>query len=313
MGVLLDQAKRVDTDNVSAETRKLYIQAIAVAIIGNVLLLAGKGAAAWLSGSSAIYADAANSAADVAYSLLMGLGLWLALRPPDPGHPHGHRRIESLVSLIIGATMAYAGYQAGRSGVATWLRGAEPIRSLWAYVAPVGTVLAKAGMFLLVRNIGEHANSPAIRASAKDNLTDVVSSAAALLGVAASVYLLPLADPVAAILVSVWILRSAWEVVSESVQHLVGGAPPAELSRAVEEAALGVTGVLLVHRVIMEYVGPLVRVDIHVNVDGNQSLVEAHDIGDAVQDAIEDLDEVDHAFVHIEPLRESVEAVRAGE
>ena len=97
----MGEIQRVDIDNVSPHTRRLYVQASIVALLGNVLLVIGKGAAALVSGSSALYADAANSAADVAYSMLMGVGLWLALQPPDPGHPHGHRRIESLVSLFI--------------------------------------------------------------------------------------------------------------------------------------------------------------------------------------------------------------------
>ncbi len=98
-----EQVHRVDRDNISAATRRLYSRASLVAVVGNLALFGAKWAAAQTSGSSAIYADAANSASDVAYSLLMGLGLWLSLRPPDAGHPHGHRRIESLVSLLIGA------------------------------------------------------------------------------------------------------------------------------------------------------------------------------------------------------------------
>ena len=305
--MLLDNVKRVDTDTVSRQTRGLYVRAAVAAVAGNALLLLLKAVAARASGSSAIYADAANSAADVAYSLLMALGLWLALRPADAGHPQGHRRIESLVSVLIGAAMTYAGIEAARMGWATWRRGAQPILSAWAYGAPLGTVAIKAGMYLLVRRLGQRAHSPAILASARDNLADVVSSAAALIGVLGSRFLSPLADPVAAGLVALWIVRGAWAVLREAIEHLIGGAPSAELQAEVAEAARSVPGVLLVHRVIMEYVGPLVRVDIHINVDGHLSLAEAHAIGDAVEHAIESLGDVDHAFVHLEPLREPVQ------
>ena len=310
MGVLLQNLKRVDTDTVSRETRRRYVRATTVAIAGNVLLLLGKGVAAWTSGSSAIYADAANSAADVAYSLLMALGLWLALRPPDEGHPHGHRRIESLVSVAIGGAMAYAAYQALREGWSVYQRGPRPILSAWACWAPVGTALAKGLMYAVVRRLGQRAHSPAILASARDNLTDVISSAMALVGVLASRTLSPLADPLAAGLVALWILRAAWEVLVQGIQHLVGGAASHELTRAVEEAACSVPGVLLVHRIIIEHEGPLARVDIHMNVDGQLTLTKAHAIGDAVEQAIESLDGVDHAYVHVEPLREAGRKVR---
>ena len=303
--MVLNEIQRIDADNIPPHIRRLYTQASLLACWGNVLLLLAKAAAAAISGSSAIHADAANSASDVAYSMLMGLGLWISLRPPDPSHPHGHRRIESLVSVIIGAAMAGAGYEAARTGWGTWREGARPILSIWAWLVPIGAALVKSGMYLVARQIGAKAGSPAITASARDNLSDVISSGMALAGVLGSRYLFATADPLAAFVVALWIFRSAWEVLRDSIRQLIGGAASPQLARSVIHAAQSVPGVLDVHQVIIEYVGPQVRADIHIDMDGKLALSQVHRVGDAVREAVEALPEVDHAFVHVEPIREA--------
>ncbi|MHB0858188.1 MAG: cation diffusion facilitator family transporter [Anaerolineae bacterium] len=299
-----DKITRVDEDHVPRRTRNLYMTASLIALVGNVVLLVAKAAAARVSGSSAIYADAANSAADVAYSVLMGLGLWMSLRPPDLSHPHGHRRFEPLVSIAIGVMMALAGVEAARTGIRTWGAGPQPITSLWAIIAPLGTVAAKAGMYVVVERIGRKAGSPALLASSRDNLNDAFSSLAALAGILVSRFLTAAGDPVAALLVSLWIFRGAYLVLRESIGHITGVAASPELTHDVMEAAQSVSGVLGVHQVIVEYVGPQVRADLHIDMEGSSSLDHVHEVSDAVRSAVESLAEVDHAFVHVEPIEE---------
>jgi len=280
---------------------RLYVQGSALTVLGNVVLLLAKGIAAYMSKSSAIYADAANSAADVAYSLLMGLGLWLSLRPADATHPHGHRRIESVVEVLIGVAMGVAGAEALRRGVDIWRKGAAPVVATLPMLLLLGSALAKGLMYLIMRRIGEAAKSPALAASARDNLADLVSSGMALLGVLGSRVVFA-ADPVAALLVSVWIFRSAWQVLRDSLRQLIGGSVAPELTQAVVNAARAIPGVLNVHQVIIEQAGPLAYVDMHINMEGSVDLYEVHRVSDAVQDAVEALEGVDHAFVHVEPI-----------
>lgn len=296
--------QQIDIDHVEPFLRRLYTQAGIIALVGNVLLLVAKGVVAMLSGSTAIYADAANSASDVAYSVLMIVGLWLSLRPPDASHPHGHRRFEPLVSLLIGIMMALAGLQAARTGIRVWREGPEPVTSVLALMIPVVTVGIKAGMYTRVNRMAHEAGSPALAASARDNLSDVVASGMALLGVLASRWLFAAADPLAALLVSIWILRAAWDVLHLSVRQLTGGAAPPELTNDVIDAVRSVPGILDVHQVIIEYVGPQVRADIHINMPGDASLEATHHVSDEVRHAVEALREVDHAFVHVEPPEE---------
>jgi cation diffusion facilitator family transporter len=281
----------------------LYRRAILIAIAGNALLAAAKGVVTWLSGSSAVFSDAANSLSDTLYSLLMAVGLYLAQRPADESHPQGHSRFEPLVSLFITAMMALAGFAAIRGGVQRFLSGAVAIEPGWPMAALAGSALVKVAMFLLVGRIGKRADSPAIRASARDNLADVLTSAAALLGVWGSRFVHPLFDPVAGVVVSLWIFRSTWEILRENLGYLTGRGAQPGLTAQIAAVASTVPGVRGVHQVIADHVGPRLRVDMHIDVDSTMTLHRAHAIADQVQARVEALPAVDLAFVHAEPSR----------
>lgn len=302
----------IDTDRVPAETRRAYREAGLIALGGNLLLAAAKAVVAWRTGSSAIYADAANSASDLAYSVLMLGGLWFALRPPDAGHPHGHRRAEPFVSLLIGLAMALAGVEAARTGLRGLLAGRRPALDAWPLIVLAGSALVKTGMYLRVRRLGRGVGSPALCASAKDNLSDVLTSSAAVAGAFASLLWAP-ADAVTAWGVAAWILRSAWEVLHEAVDQLLGGSAPQALQDAIVDAVRSVPGVITTDRVIVEHQGPQVYADIHIRMDGTATLEEVHRTSHLVRDRVQALREVDHAYIHVEPwpLREDARANHA--
>ena len=143
--------------------------------------------------------------------------------------------------------------------------------------------------------------SPTIRATARDNLADVLTSLTALLGVWASRLVHPLLDPAAAIAVSLFVFRAAWDVGYENLGYLTGRGAPADLTAQIAHVASSVPGVLAVHQVVADHVGPRLRVDMHVDVLPDILLREAHAIADQVQAKVEALPPVDLAFVHVEP------------
>jgi cation diffusion facilitator family transporter len=293
--------QRVRLERLDPERRRLYRRAIWITLAGNLLLAVGKGAVAWLSGSSAVLSDAANSVSDVLYSVLLAVGLYLAQQPADEGHPQGHSRFEPLVSLLITIAMGVAGVAALREAILRFIAGAVPIAPGWPTFALAASALVKVVMFLLVRRIGRRAQSPAIRASGRDNLSDVLTSTAALVGVWGSDLIHPLLDPIAGMAVSLWIFRALWGILSENLGYLTGRGAAPELTEQIVAAASTVPGVLDVHQVIADHVGPQLRVDMHVDVDGELGLDQAHAIADRVQAQVEALPAVDLAFVHVEP------------
>lgn len=299
--------RQVRHEHVDYERQQLYRRAILIAIGGNILLAAAKGFVAWLSGSSAIFSDAANSLSDSLYSLFMGLGLYLSLRPADESHPQGHSRFEPLVSLFIAFAMAAAGVTAIANGIERFWGGTSTFRTFWPVIVLVGSTVVKFGMYRVVKSIGENAESPAIRASAADNLMDILATAAALIGVLGSRWIHPLFDPVAGILVGLWIFKSTWEILHENLGYLTGRGAEDELVDEIVRATCGISGVKDVHHVIADYVGPQLRVDMHINVDGNLPLHKAHSISEEVQDKVRDIPNVELVFVHVEPAEQGRE------
>ncbi|NLT72919.1 MAG: cation transporter [Chloroflexi bacterium] len=296
-----DEIRRVDRTSAGAGVRAVYRRAVGIAVAGNTLLFGIKAYATVRSGSSALYSDTANSLADIAYSILMAAGLWLSLRPPDRSHPHGHERIESLVTLGIGLFMGLAGVQALSAAVRAWPGSLQIASSPWFALVPVLTAAVKAGMYLSVRSLGRAVSSPAILASAADHLTDLFTAAVVLVGIVGARFSVPSADPLAGVLVAGWIIYQAAKVVWDGIGQLIGrGASPA-LDKAILDAIRGVPGVVGIDQVVSEHVGPGLRVDIHVYVDGAMTVSRAHEVSHAVRSTVQAIQGVDHAFVHVEP------------
>ena len=295
--------RRIRPSQIDPARLHLYRRAIWISVLGNFTLVLAKGAVAWLSGSTAVLATAVDSASDLVYTLFMAWGLGRSQKPADESHPQGHARIEPVVSVVIALMMGLAGLEVVKRAI-DGLTG-EPATFAWGLPAAVliGSALVKVIMYVAVRRIGREAHSPAIMASAQDNLTDVISSGAALAGVLAATWVHPLADPLAGLVVSGWIFRNAASILVENLGYLTGRAAEPEVVEQITEAARGVEGVLGVHRVIADYVGPQVRAELHVEVDGEIAFHDAHRIANAVRDAVQALDEVDLAFVHLEPMQ----------
>lgn len=283
------------------DQNKLYSTALWITIGGNIMLAASKGIVAWVSGSAAIYADAANSISDVVYSLLMVVGLKMAMQPPDASHPQGHSRFEPLVGLMVTIAMAFAGYEAIRNAYSRYMMGGSAIALDLPTLVLLFSAAVKAGMFVVIRRIAKTLHSPTLATTAKDNLSDVLTSTAAFIGVVGSSVIHPLADPIAGFAVALWIFRAAFMAGKENLGFLVGKGATKEECEEFIQAAQEVPGVLRVHHIMTEYAGPRLVVDLHINVDGNKSLHEVHAISDAVASRLREFAQVDRAYVHIEP------------
>jgi cation diffusion facilitator family transporter len=275
--------------------------ALLITLAGNILLVAGKGVATYLSGSIALYADTANSLSDVVYSLALIIALRKVLQPPDLSHPQGHSRFEPMVGLVVALMMSIAGYEALRSSIERFIAGGSAIEPGLPTLVLLASAGVKAGMFLVIRNLAHKADSPALRASAIDNLSDVLTSLAAFIGIWGSGLLHPLLDPIAGVLVSLWIFKAAIDAGRENFAYLTGAGPDEALREKIIATANGVQGSHEVHHMVSEYVGPKLAIDMHINMPGDASLDVAHEISDRIIAALEDLPEVDRAYVHVEP------------
>lgn len=290
--------------NPNPEKSRAYRTALIITLTGNILLAVGKGIVSYFSGSIALYADTANSVADVIYSIAMVIGLWFAMQPPDLSHPQGHQRFEPLVGLVVSFSMGIAGYEALRTSIQRFIAGGESIALDLPTLILLVSAAFKAGMFFVIRKLAEKTESPTLRASAKDHLSDVLTSVAAFIGILGSNFLHPAADPAAGLLVSLWIFKAAFEAGKENFAFLTGAGADEDLRQKIIETAVDVPGVQQVHHMMSDYVGPKLLVDMHINLPGKASLDEVHTVTDSVIEALENLPEVDRAYVHVEPFEQ---------
>ena len=284
-------------------TRSTALRRVGALVLGvNLALVLAKGAVWHLTGSLAVGSEAVNSLADAVYSVVILGGIYLTTRPPDVEHPHGHERIEPFVGLFVAAGILAAG------GIVLW-QAATALQSgtVTATDSPaaVGILAAAAGVKVLLYRYclaaGRRHNSPALVATAVDNRNDILTAVAALAGVVGAAAGFPLLDPAAAALVGIGVLYTGVEVIRDNVGYLVGAAPPDDLRGKIVMRALAHPEVKGVHDVIAHYVGPEIDVSMHIEVEGNRTLLEAHGIETEIVDAVAELPEVDDVFVHVDP------------
>ena len=284
------------------QVSRMFRRAMIITLIGNLLLAGIKIVAARMSGSSAIYSDAINSISDVLYSILLIVGLWISLQPPDMSHPQGHSRFEPLTALVVTISMTIAGAEAMRASIQRALEGGAAIPLGFSLLALVISVLIKTLMYFSVHRISKQTGSPGLDAAAKDNLSDVITSLAALVGIIGSNFISPLLDPLAGVLVALWIFKAVYGTAKENFGYLTGAGADEEVRNRILDSVKDIPGLEDVHHIVTEYAGPKLVVEMHINVDGSKTLNEAHAICDQATEKLEALPEVDRAYVHVEPL-----------
>lgn len=284
------------------ERRRVVRRVGALVLAVNVLLVIAKALVWQATGSLAVGSEAVNSLADSVYSLVVLVGMYVTTQPPDFEHPHGHERIEPFVALFVavgvfaaGGLVLWQAITAIRTGDVVTVGGTPAVAVLLA------TAIVKYLLYRFCLRVGMDHNSPAVVATALDSRADILTALAALAGVLGAAAGFPVFDPIAAVVVGIGILYTGVEIVRDNVHYLVGGAPPPELRAEIVRRALAHPDVNGAHDVVAHYVGPEIDVSIHIEVEGDMTITEAHDIESAVAESIRAIDEVDDVFIHIDP------------
>jgi len=284
-------------------SRRSALRRVGLVVLGaNAALALLKGLVYLETGSLAVGSEAVNSVADTAYSLIIVGGLYLTTKPPDFEHPHGHERIEPFVSLLVAVGIFAAGAAVLWQALWTLQSGSVEItRGPIAVGVLLVAAVVKYALYRYCLTVAASQRSPALRATAVDNRNDILASSAALAGVVGASLGVPVLDPLAALVVGVAILYTGVEVARDNLDYLVGAAPPEELRKEILRRALAHPEVEGAHDVVAHYVGPEIDVSLHIEVQGDRTLLEAHRIETDVMASIQDLTEVDDVFVHVDP------------
>ncbi len=227
-----------------------------VSVATNVFLSALKFAIAWMSGSVALMADALNAFSDVFSSLTVVFGLHLAQREPTEEFPYGFYRAETIASLIVSGFIVMTGWEIFTDGVEkilspTPLQMALPVVATAALSAAVLLWLSR-----LKERTGREINSMALINEGKHSMADVFASLVVGVGVVSTTFGLPQAEGVAAVLVSLFVLKTGLEQAWSSVLVLMDALTSPEMISRVEEIAMDVKGVKEVRKVRLRRSGP---------------------------------------------------------
>lgn len=274
--------------------RALTIAGISLA----VFLLALKGWAYVITGSISILSDALNSFLDVFSYSAIHLAVRVQNSAPDAEHPFGHRRAEPLAGLIIAILAGVLGFNILNDAITSLTGEHSVVLTPTALAIMAVAVGSKIIMATLYHRAARRTGSPAMQASFIDTRNDVLASSIAFVGF----FLGGNWDGFAALAVGVWVIYSGVRVGLENIHYLMGRAPGQETHEAIRRAALSIPGVTGVAFLRAHFVGDRVDAELHVTVDENMPLRQAHRISESVRQAVERLPDLQHAFVHIEPV-----------
>lgn len=279
------------------------VQTTVFALLANIFLFVIKMIAGLMSNSLAIISDAVNSLQDIITSSAVMIGVQVSRKRADATHPFGHRRAEPVAGLIVAIFAAVLGFEVIRKGVMALLYKNAVIFGFFAAGVLVFTMLLKSFMFYYCRRTSDQIKSPAIAAIAVDSRNDVLTSLIALIGFLGGAFSVAYVDTAAAIIIGLFIIYSGYLIGVENINYLVGKGPSSDMVQMIMQKAKSVADVKQIHDVKAHYVGDMIHVQVHIELDKKLSLQKAHTIGKKVEDAVSSIDLVDKVFVHIDPVR----------
>ena len=275
-----------------------------VGLLCNLALAAAKAAAGILGHSQAVLADALHSLTDSVTDIAVILGVRYWTAPADDDHPHGHGRIETLITVVIGLAIGAVAIGMGTQAIRGLRHGPELAPSGIALVVALISIAVKEILYRWTARVGREVRSPALIANAWHHRSDAISSIPAAVAVAVTLIdpEWAVVDRVGAVVVCLLILQASWRILRPALDQLIDAGAPAADRRRIEELALKVDGVEAAHAVRTRFVGADLAVDLHVEVNGGLSVAEGHVIAVAVRrKLLEEGPNVNDAVVQIEP------------
>ncbi|MBF0418569.1 MAG: cation transporter [Magnetococcales bacterium] len=286
------------------ESLRMSDRAIFIGVVVNILLAGVKIAVGIVANSPALLADGIHSVSD----LFSDGAVWIANRmsraDADEGHPYGHGRYETLAILFNGVLMLALAVGIVVDAMERIDRHPVAIPRVEALAIIIIAIFAKEWLFHYTRHIGEKYHLRALVANAWHHRSDSISSFAALLGIAGAMLGWPVADPIAAIIVSVILGKMAYDFLRDSFLEFTDSS--AAIDKAIQSNIIKMVedcpDIFSAHLFKVRRSGPNVHVDIHVVVNPFLSVSEGHQIAERMRLAIIDgVLEVTEVLVHVDP------------
>ena len=281
-----------------------------VGIVGNILLSSFKLFAGVIAHSGAMLSDAVHSLSDVFATLIALIGVKLARKTADKGHPYGHERLECVASLLLGIILLITGLAIGYAGLSKILGGryeALAVPGVLALVAAVVSIVVKEAMFWYTMYYAKKLHSSAFHADAWHHRSDALSSVGALIGIGAARLGFPVMDPIASVVICLFILKVAYDIGKDALRKMTDCACSEEQENQLRSCILSEEGVLGIDSLRTRLFGDRIYVEAEIVADGNETLTETHAVAERVHDTIEkNFTNVKHIMIHVNPIQEEV-------
>ncbi|MDW7652233.1 MAG: cation diffusion facilitator family transporter [Bacillota bacterium] len=281
-------------------------------MVVNFILVLLKAAAGIFAGSFAMLADSLHSAADIVASAIVYVGIRVASKPADDDHPYGHGKAETIASKIVSIIVILAGLNIGFFSLRALFDASRPVPGMAALWAAVISIFVKECLFRHTLRIGSDNECKALVANAYEHRSDALSSVAALAGIGGArlgftfnIPQLYYLDPLAGIVVSVFIVRMGWSIAKEAASELMDAQAGNEFISEVKKMTLDTDGVWELHSVRARVAGPYIFVDLEIGVDQNITVLEGHDVARRVKATLlGEKREIADILIHVNPCHD---------
>lgn len=282
----------------------------------NFLLLVFKFVAGFVGNSAAMIADAVHSLSDFITDIIVIFFVRVSSMPKDENHHYGHGKYETLATAIIGVVLFAVGVGILVNAVETiidFFHGKElAAPNIWALGAAAVSIVFKEALYQYTVYKGKNLNSNVVMANAWHHRSDALSSIGTLLGISGAMFLgekWRVLDPIAAFLVSIFILKVAIELTKASLEELLEKSLPKKTQEKILNIIHSFPEVKSPHNLRTRHIGSNIAIEFHIRMDGNLSLNEVHEITKRMENALKaEFGPLTHIGIHMEPINHEKEA-----
>lgn len=282
-----------------------------VGSVVNLLLLVFKFVAGILGHSAAMLADAVHSLSDFVTDIIVIVFVRISSKPEDEGHDYGHGKYETLATAIIGLVLLFVGFGILWNGATSiwdfWQGGELKEPGMLALWAALVSILFKELLYQYTVLKGRRLNSQAVVANAWHHRSDALSSIGTAVGIGGAILLGEqwlILDPLAAVVVSLFIMKVAIQLLVPCVEELLEKSLPAEVEEKIKQEILSFPGVTSPHHLRTRRIGSSYAIEVHLRMDGQITLEEAHHTATAIENRLKsEFGSRTYINIHVEPVK----------
>lgn len=301
------------SEHATARARSIYRVTI-IGSIGNLILVIFKFIAGIVGRSDAMIADAVHSLSDLATDIIVIFFVHISSKPQDKDHDFGHGKYETLATAVIGMILFAVGLGVlwkSAAEVWQWYNGVE-IESpgLLALIAALVSIAVKEILYRYTARRGRQLDSQAVIANAWHHRSDALSSIGTTIGIGGAILLgskWSVLDPLAAIVVSIFIMRTAYRLIKPCIEELTEKSLPENVEKEIQDALIEVMADCHPHNMRTRRIGNKKAVDVHVHMDGDLTVRQSHEVTKIMEERIRALLGPDtFIYIHVEPSKQQI-------